>query len=68
MEHLHSNQINTPVVRIGWPDQFIEHGVDPGAAQETWFDGGSTGGKSRAVPAKETRQSIERRVNSGCVL
>jgi 1-deoxy-D-xylulose-5-phosphate synthase len=29
MEHLHSNQINTPVVRIGWPDQFIEHGSIP---------------------------------------
>ena len=29
MEHLHSNQINTPVVRIGWPDQFIEHGTIP---------------------------------------
>jgi 1-deoxy-D-xylulose-5-phosphate synthase len=21
--------INTPVVRIGWPDQFIEHGTIP---------------------------------------
>ncbi len=29
MEHLHSNQINTPVLRIGWPDQFIEHGSIP---------------------------------------
>jgi 1-deoxy-D-xylulose-5-phosphate synthase len=29
MEHLHSNMINTPVVRIGWPDQFIEHGTIP---------------------------------------
>jgi 1-deoxy-D-xylulose-5-phosphate synthase len=29
MEHLHGNQINTPVVRIGWPDQFIEHGSIP---------------------------------------
>jgi 1-deoxy-D-xylulose-5-phosphate synthase len=27
MEHLHSQMINTPVVRIGWPDQFIEHGA-----------------------------------------
>jgi 1-deoxy-D-xylulose-5-phosphate synthase len=26
MEHLAENQITTPVVRIGWPDQFIEHG------------------------------------------
>jgi 1-deoxy-D-xylulose-5-phosphate synthase len=26
MEHLNEAQIHTPVVRIGWPDQFIEHG------------------------------------------
>src|SRR6202165_2904306 len=29
MEHLHSQQINTPVVRVGWPDQFVEHGTIP---------------------------------------
>jgi 1-deoxy-D-xylulose-5-phosphate synthase len=29
MEHLHSQMINTPVVRIGWPDQFVEHGTIP---------------------------------------
>src|SRR5467141_3737540 len=29
MEHLHSQQINTPVARIGWPDEFIEHGAVP---------------------------------------
>jgi 1-deoxy-D-xylulose-5-phosphate synthase len=29
MEHLHSQMINTPMVRIGWPDQFIEHGTIP---------------------------------------
>jgi 1-deoxy-D-xylulose-5-phosphate synthase len=29
MEHLHSQMINTPVARIGWPDQFIEHGNIP---------------------------------------
>jgi len=26
MEHLSSQQIKTPVARIGWPDEFIEHG------------------------------------------
>jgi 1-deoxy-D-xylulose-5-phosphate synthase len=26
MEHLNEAQIHTPVIRIGWPDQFIEHG------------------------------------------
>ncbi|MBV9009110.1 MAG: 1-deoxy-D-xylulose-5-phosphate synthase [Verrucomicrobia bacterium] len=29
MEYLHSQMISTPVVRIGWPDQFIEHGTIP---------------------------------------
>jgi 1-deoxy-D-xylulose-5-phosphate synthase len=29
MEHLHSHMIHTPVVRIGWPDEFIEHGSVP---------------------------------------
>lgn len=29
MEHLHSQMINTPVVRIAWPDQFVEHGSIP---------------------------------------
>src|SRR5437667_438965 len=29
MEHLHSQQINTPVARVGWPDEFIEHGAVP---------------------------------------
>ncbi|MDQ6624829.1 MAG: 1-deoxy-D-xylulose-5-phosphate synthase, partial [Verrucomicrobiota bacterium] len=29
MEHLHTVMINTPVVRIGWPDQFVEHGTIP---------------------------------------
>ena len=25
-EFLHSSHIHTPVERIGWPDEFIEHG------------------------------------------
>ncbi|MDX2079651.1 MAG: 1-deoxy-D-xylulose-5-phosphate synthase [Terrimicrobiaceae bacterium] len=29
MEHLSEQRITTPVVRIGWPDQFIEHGSVP---------------------------------------
>jgi 1-deoxy-D-xylulose-5-phosphate synthase len=29
MEHLYSQGIHTPVMRIGWPDQFIEHGSIP---------------------------------------
>jgi 1-deoxy-D-xylulose-5-phosphate synthase len=44
IEHLHDADIDTPVVRIGWPDEFIEHGkndilrelhhLTPGAAVE----------------------------------
>jgi 1-deoxy-D-xylulose-5-phosphate synthase len=29
MEHLCDIHISTPIVRIGWPDQFIEHGSVP---------------------------------------
>ena len=29
IEHLSDRHITTPVVRIGWPDQFIEHGTVP---------------------------------------
>ncbi len=29
IEHLHEAGISTPVVRIGWPDAFIEHGKVP---------------------------------------
>ncbi len=29
MEHLATAMIPTPVVRVGWPDQFIEHGSVP---------------------------------------
>jgi 1-deoxy-D-xylulose-5-phosphate synthase len=29
MEYLADHHITTPVVRIGWPDQFIEHGTVP---------------------------------------
>ena len=29
MEHLYTQNIHTPMVRIGWPDEFIEHGNVP---------------------------------------
>ena len=29
IEHLSDHGIKTPVVRIGWPDEFIEHGTVP---------------------------------------
>ena len=29
MEHLAESRISTPVVRVGWPDHFVEHGTVP---------------------------------------
>ena len=29
MEHLSERRINVPIVRLGWPDEFIEHGNVP---------------------------------------
>ncbi len=29
IEHLHEKGIHTPVIRVGWPDEFIEHGGVP---------------------------------------
>ena len=29
IEHLSDQKITTPVVRVGWPDQFVEHGSVP---------------------------------------
>ncbi len=29
MEHLSESGITTPVIRVGWPDQFVEHGTVP---------------------------------------
>jgi len=29
MEHLADQRITTPVVRVGWPDEFVEHGKVP---------------------------------------
>lgn len=29
MEHLRDARISTSVVRIGWPDEFVEHGSVP---------------------------------------
>ncbi|MFM8983638.1 MAG: transketolase C-terminal domain-containing protein, partial [Spartobacteria bacterium] len=29
IEHLHEAGIHTPVIRLGWPDEFIEHGTVP---------------------------------------
>ena len=33
-DHLADQQIQTPVVRIGWPDEFIEHASSVGYLRE----------------------------------
>ena len=34
IEHLHDAGIHTPVARIGWPDEFVEHGNIPALRQQ----------------------------------
>jgi len=34
IEHLHDAQIPTPVARIGWPDEFVEHGKVDGLREK----------------------------------
>ena len=34
IEHLHEARIDTPVARVGWPDEFIEHGNIPALRQQ----------------------------------
>jgi 1-deoxy-D-xylulose-5-phosphate synthase len=36
VELFNSNGITTPVVRIGWPDQFIEHATEPEYLREKY--------------------------------
>ena len=53
MEHLHSRMIKTPVVRIGWPDQFIEHGAVPILTEKAWHHSRGARGKSASAPSQK---------------
>ena len=46
LEELNRQGLDTPVLRIGWPDQFIEHGKPDDAAQEVRTDRGSGAGRN----------------------
>ena len=41
MEHLAEQRIITPIVRIGWPDQFIEHGTVPALREKHGITAGA---------------------------
>ncbi len=62
VEHLSEKRITTPVVRVGWPDQFVEHGSVPvlrakhglttaAAVEKITSVLGSDAGITRKVPA-----------------
>ena len=53
MEHLHSQMINTPVVRIGWPDRIHRARRRPDPAQEARHHRRRAGGKSAAAAAQK---------------
>ena len=51
IEHLSDAQIPTPVVRVGWPDQFIEHGSVPKLRQKY--------GLTSAAAVAKIRQALQ---------
>ena len=55
--------INTPVVRIGWPDQFIEHGTIPILRKKHGLTADALVEKVAAACCERTPATIERRVN-----
>ena len=47
LELFNEKRITTPVIQIGWPDQFIEHATTVGGiAEQVWPDGGEHGRQS----------------------
>lgn len=56
MEHLHTQMIHTPVVRIGWPDQFIEHGTIPILRKKHGLTADALVEKVLSLLSKKTRQ------------
>ena len=57
MEHLHEKMIHTPVVRIGWPDQFIEHGTIPILRKKHGLTADALVAKVLPLLKKQTRQT-----------
>jgi 1-deoxy-D-xylulose-5-phosphate synthase len=58
MEHLSEQHITTPVVRVGWPDQFVEHGTLPILRQKHGLTAEAATAKIlAALPAKVSSSS-----------
>ena len=49
IEHLSDNLIPTPVVRIGWPDEFVEHGNVPALRKKHGLTPEAASEKIRAI-------------------
>ena len=59
IEHLADQRITTPVVRVGWPDQFVEHGsVDILRKQHGLTAGDAVKKILAALPAESGARSI----------
>lgn len=54
IEHLSEKRITTPVVRVGWPDQFVEHGSVAVLREKHGLTSAAAVGKIRAVLEGET--------------
>ncbi len=53
METLNELEVQVPVVRVGWPDEFIEHGKVESLAAEVWADGGGCAGEDAALSGED---------------
>ena len=59
MEHLADARITTPVVRIGWPDAFIEHGTIPLLRQKHGLTAAAVEKILSALPAAKALASAK---------
>ncbi|MBE2203081.1 MAG: 1-deoxy-D-xylulose-5-phosphate synthase [Chthoniobacterales bacterium] len=59
VEHLSDQNIKTPVVRIGWPDQFIEHGTVPILRAKHGLTAAATVQKILAALPVKTSESVQ---------
>ena len=59
VEHLSDQNIKTPVVRIGWPDQFVEHGTVPILRAKHGLTAAATVQKILAALPVKTSESVQ---------
>jgi 1-deoxy-D-xylulose-5-phosphate synthase len=63
LEQLSLLGLTTPVVRIGWPDQFIEHGKPDALRAKYGISVGATLEKLRPLLVKRSTQKIGQPAN-----